>query len=129
MKISGGCHCGKVRFEIKGRPSSVCTCYCHTCQKVSGSISTTAANFLQSDFLLVQGILKHYHSSPKVVRSFCEDCGTHINYLNTDYPDNIEIFVGSLDNPSEFPTEAHTWISHKSNWVTICDALPQHEQD
>lgn len=129
MKILGGCHCGNVRFEISAKPLSVCTCYCRTCQKISGSTSTTAADFIKNDFALLQGQLKQYVSSKKVVRSFCEDCGSHISYSNTDYPDRIEIFVGSFDYSEEFPTEVHTWVSHKSKWVKICDSLPQHKQD
>ena len=85
--------------------------------------------FIKNDFALLQGQLKQYVSSKKVVRSFCEDCGSHISYSNTDYPDRIEIFVGSFDYSEEFPTEVHTWVSHKSKWVKICDSLPQHKQD
>jgi len=34
---SGGCACGKVRFEARGEPYRVGMCHCLTCRKVHGA--------------------------------------------------------------------------------------------
>lgn len=89
----------------------------------------TAADFRKTDFVLLQGKLQNYNSSSKVARSFCASCGSHVSYMSEDFPNNIEIFVGTFDDPGLFPTELHTWTSHKPSWVSICDDLPQHAED
>jgi hypothetical protein len=32
--MTGGCACGKVRFEVRGEPYRVGVCHCLTCRKV-----------------------------------------------------------------------------------------------
>lgn len=129
MNTQGGCHCGAIRFEVTAIPESVCTCYCNTCQKISGSTSMTAADFKKESLTLLQGKLLEYQSSPKVTRSFCGKCGSQLTYFHTDFPNNIEIFIGAFDNTSAFPTQMHTWTSQKPSWVRINDDLPQHPED
>lgn len=129
MNNQGGCHCGAIRFEVNADPESVCTCYCNTCQKMSGSTSMTAADFKKNNFIFTHGRPAEYHSSPKVIRSFCRDCGSQLTYTNNDFQNNIEVFVGAFDEPSAFPTQLHTWTSQKPNWVIIDDNLPQYSED
>lgn len=89
----------------------------------------TGADFKKDDFVITQGTLQNYNSSAEVVRSFCGTCGSHICYTHTQFPDNVEVFVGAFDKPDAFPTQLHTWTSKKPSWVHICDDLPQHEED
>ena len=35
--MKGGCHCGAIRFEVKGKPSWVGACHCVDCRKIRGS--------------------------------------------------------------------------------------------
>jgi len=39
MKLpqTGGCQCGKVRYEITQEPQSVYTCHCTACQRLTSS--------------------------------------------------------------------------------------------
>lgn len=37
--LKGGCLCGHVRFEAKGKPGKAHTCSCSMCQKHSGAIT------------------------------------------------------------------------------------------
>ena len=39
MKLpqTGGCQCGKIRYQVTEAPQSVYTCHCTDCQRLTGS--------------------------------------------------------------------------------------------
>ena len=37
LPLTGGCQCGKIRYEITGAPQLVYTCHCTDCQRITGS--------------------------------------------------------------------------------------------
>jgi hypothetical protein len=63
-------------------------------------------------------------SSPGVERSFCGDCGTPLTYRRDDLPEEIDVTVASLDDPSRIVPVDHTWTRHRLPWVVIRDGLP-----
>jgi len=88
----------------------------------------TFAEFEKDSFKIVQGSPKEYKSSKKVTRTFCESCGSPLCYMNTDYPDKVELPVGAFDDPEPLATQIHIWTSRKPSWVVIGDDLPQREE-
>ncbi|MEO1544948.1 MAG: GFA family protein, partial [Pseudomonadota bacterium] len=43
MKITGGCHCGKITYEAVINLENVVVCHCTDCQRLSGSAFRTVA--------------------------------------------------------------------------------------
>ena len=37
LPLSGGCQCGRVRYQIRAEPLAVYVCHCTECQRQSGS--------------------------------------------------------------------------------------------
>jgi hypothetical protein len=37
LPLTGGCQCGKIRYEISEAPQLVYTCHCTDCQRITGS--------------------------------------------------------------------------------------------
>ena len=37
LPLTGGCQCGKIRYEITEAPQLVYTCHCTDCQRITGS--------------------------------------------------------------------------------------------
>lgn len=72
---SGGCHCGRVRFEVKADLAApVISCNCSICSKKGSLLTFVAA----SDFELLQGedALTKYQFNKKVIdHLFCSTCG------------------------------------------------------
>lgn len=70
----GGCHCGKVRYEVTANIAKVISCNCSICMK-SGSLLTfiPAAQFeLKSG----EENLTDYHFNKHVIHHMvCSDCG------------------------------------------------------
>lgn len=75
MKYTGGCHCGKVRYEFDGDVSEVMECNCSHCSKKGMLLY-----FVDKDkFKLLSGAenLSEYTFNKKAIRHlFCKTCGT-----------------------------------------------------
>jgi hypothetical protein len=74
VKYSGGCHCGKVRYEVDMQIESALSCNCSICQKKGTLLAFTPA----SNFRLLQGEkdLTDYQFGNKTVHHlFCSTCG------------------------------------------------------
>jgi hypothetical protein len=96
----GGCHCGRVRFEVDApRDLDVLDCNCSICRK---------AGFLhlivpQSRFRLLQGreVLSEYVWGTGAARHwFCSVCGIKSFYVPRSHPDGIDVNARCLDEGS-----------------------------
>ena len=69
------------------------------CQKAFGSWGAALVSIDFKNFQWTRGNPGTFRSSPIVERGFCADCGTPL-YMREDGDENIELAVGSLDNPA-----------------------------
>src|SRR4030095_16347895 len=100
-QISGGCLCGKVRYETGAAPVRTGVCHCRNCQKQAGSaFSINVA--VPKQALSIKGTLKTYadkgDSGKAVNRRFCPDCGSPIISEAEALPDVVIIKAGTLDD-------------------------------
>lgn len=123
--MEGGCHCGTIRFRTHTEPYWVGACYCIDCRKISGAPYLVFAGFNEGEVEILQGVPKHYASSEKVVRSFCEHCSSPFAYIYKESPHKPFIPVGLFDDPSSFELQEHIFVGQKLPWVHITDDLPQ----
>jgi hypothetical protein len=73
-KHSGGCHCGRVRYEVEGDLGQVVSCNCSICQKRGYLLAFVPA----SQFKLLSGESDQtdYQFNKKIVHHlFCSTCG------------------------------------------------------
>ncbi len=132
FKISGGCHCGNVRYTITAPAVDTHHCHCSICRKVHGAIFVTLSIFPRSGFKFdKQQDLGTYSTSAKVHRHFCKKCGWPVTIDLDDNPDLIAVASGTIDNganpghPKE--TYRHAFVTSKVPWYEIADKLPQKE--
>jgi hypothetical protein len=93
----GGCHCGKVRFELEA-PSAleVLECNCSLCQKV-GFMHLLVP---RSDFRLVSGkdSLTSYQFNTRTANHlFCKVCGVKSFYVPRSHPNDFSVNARCLD--------------------------------
>jgi len=92
----GGCHCGKVRFEVIATLDSVVDCNCSICTKkgfLHLIIEPTQFRLLTPD---VQMAL--YQFNTKTAKHyFCPVCGVHSYYIPRSHPDKIDVNVRCLE--------------------------------
>ena len=94
---SGGCHCGRVRFEVDA-PARIeaVDCNCSMCRRFGYLHLIVPA----ADFRLLSGgdALTEYRFNTGVARHlFCSTCGVKSFYVPRSHPDGWSVNVRCLD--------------------------------
>ena len=121
--LKGGCYCGQVRYEVRGRPFHSTLCHCIDCRRIAAAPVVAWFSVSTADFRFLQGEPKRFASSEKVVRSFCANCGTPLTYQHEDLPDELDISSCSLDTPESVAPDDHTYTAGQLPWVHFADGL------
>jgi hypothetical protein len=120
----GGCLCGAVRYEVRGKLRPIVMCHCRQCRRTTGHfMASTAAR--HADFRLVAGGgLEWYTSSREARRGFCARCGSTLFWqgVGCDY---ISIAAGTLDDSSGLKVACHIFLADKGAYYEIADGTPQ----
>ena len=129
MKLSGGCHCGAVRYEVEGTPQHVALCHCGDCRRSAGAPMVCWAAFAEGELKVVQGDVTTFYSSGTALRSFCPQCGTGLFYRNAEYlPGIVDIQSATLDDPNLLPAGAHIQTAERLHWMETAHELPAFER-
>jgi len=123
--FEGGCQCGAVQYKTKGQPINERVCHCRLCQKAIGAAFNARVLFRIEDVTLTGPVARVY-SSPDLKRGFCPLCGTSL-FSQRDATGVLGLTSGSLDDPTLFKPQMHTFTASKQPWITIADGLPQYE--
>lgn len=93
----GGCHCGKVRFEVTAPADiEVTQCNCSICRMTGYLHLITAAD----DFRLVSGkddIETYTFNTGAAQHYFCRHCGIKSFYVPRSHPDCFSVNANCLD--------------------------------
>jgi hypothetical protein len=92
----GGCHCGRVRFEVTGDLDRATVCNCSICSR-KGFVHLIVD---RDRFRLVSGEaeLSSYRFNTGVANHlFCRHCGIHAFYIPRSDPDRVDVNVRCLD--------------------------------
>lgn len=121
VKHAGGCHCGRVRFEVEAPARiEVAECNCSICAKVaylhlivpadrfrllSGRDELTTYNFNT-------GVAQHY---------FCKHCGVKSFYIPRSHPHGVSVNArcldeGSVESMTVLPYNGRDWDAARAAW-------------
>ena len=124
-KITGGCLCGAVRYEIDGAAEGASHCHCGMCRKASGAAFVTWLAVAHDCFRYTEGAPTSYRSSELASRNFCAVCGSQLQFEYHGAHDHTHITVGSLDAPERITPTRHIWINDRLPWADYEDGLPE----
>ena len=132
MKVEGGCHCGKIRFEADVEPESTSICHCTDCQTLSGSAYRANVRTTRGGFRLVSGepriYVKTAESGTKRAHAFCPDCGTPIYATSVTNPEIYGLRLGTLRQRAELRPKWMGWTRSMQGWVTDLTGLQRYEK-
>lgn len=126
--FEGGCRCGAVRIQARGRPDGVIYCHCNDCRRSNGAPVSLFAGYREERVETRRGTPKVYESSPGVRRSFCAECGTPLSYTDERLEGEVYLHTGVFEDPELFEPEVHDWVSQRLAWLDIRDGLPRFEE-
>ena len=118
---SGGCHCGRVKFEIEV-PDKIIVhrCNCSICQKSGYLHLILAAN--RFDLIHGEDSLTNYSFHTGVARHlFCSVCGIKSFYVPRSHPDSFSINLNCVELPDEIDVVIQAFDG--SNWSKNRDSL------
>lgn len=117
VKHSGGCHCGRVRFEVEAAAEiEAVECNCSVCSK-SGFLHLIVP---KSRFTLIQGSesLSTYKFNTGIAKHlFCKVCGVKSFYIPRSHPDDYSVNVRCLEPATirkitVVPFDGKNWEAH-----------------
>jgi hypothetical protein len=122
---TGGCQCGNLRYEFAGALGDASICHCRMCQKAFGSWGAALVDMSLSHFKWTRGEPSVFRSSSIVSRGFCKDCGTPM-FMHDDDDPNIEIAIGTLDNPNDIPAlSKQSAVESRVDWFMTMHGLKE----
>jgi len=127
MSVSGGCHCGAVRYECTSDPVKAGHCQCKNCQKFTGTGHAVNVLVMASDFT-VTGECSTYEykaeSGNTMLRYFCPKCGTPTHGTSSGNDAVVVIRAGSMDDPSKFDAAFVLFVGEGQAWDSVPDDIP-----
>ena len=123
---TGGCHCGKVRFEVDAPADIDATkCNCSICS-MTGFLHLIVSN---DNFRLLtdKGDISEYTFNTHTAKHyFCRNCGVKSFYIPRSHPDGISVNVNCIDpatirslTPTDF--DGRNWEQNVSELSPISD--------
>jgi hypothetical protein len=118
---AGGCHCGRVRFEVLAPAKlEVAECNCSICGR-SGYLHLIVP---ADRFTLISGreALTTYTFNTRVAKHhFCAHCGIKSFYIPRSHPDGVSVNARCIDSDtiaelSVIPFNGREWEQARADW-------------
>ena len=126
-KITGGCLCGAIRYEIDGEPFRIANCHCDDCRKATGSAYATNLFFKEEQIKILQGTPKKFEhladSHNTMIKEFCSDCGSQVFGSGAIRPGVKNIKVGSIDDARFVKPQVNLYTAHALSCSYIDDEI------
>lgn len=129
MSMSGGCHCGAVRYDVEGEAMTHALCHCSDCRRHAGAPVVSWTMYPEEALRITRGAAKVYASSEFGRREFCADCGTGLFYRNAEnLPGIVDIQSATYDDPDAIPAQVHIQTAERIGWMVDAHRLPAFER-
>lgn len=131
--VTGGCLCGKVRYDIAQGVENIIACHCTNCQKSSGAGMSHNTVIPSSAFTLTSGTPKVFtdtaNSGNKLFRAFCGDCGSPIYSQREKMPEMMVVKVGTLDDSNAMKLAMNIWTKSARPWLSLAAGVENHSEN
>lgn len=123
--VSGGCLCGRVRYEVRAPLLNARSCHCSRCRKAFSSAGSAYAEVVPGSFAFVGGDvdLTVYETGIGWGLCFCRACGTTIGGIHDGVMHGITL--GSVDGDPGVQIGMHIFVDSRAPWDHIGGDAPQ----
>ncbi|MCL6708415.1 GFA family protein [Pseudomonas sp. R2.Fl] len=127
VELKARCLCGDVRIVCDGEILSSGHCHCESCRRTTSAAVASFFVMRKEDVAISGGSLRSFESSPGVRRSFCGRCGSPVAYEGFKRPDQIDLYVASLEEGYAVEVKEHWFWGERVSWLHVEDDLPKSE--
>ena len=117
--LQGHCLCKAVQYTVDGEPQWCAHCHCADCRRHTGSALATFVGVEKARFSLSKGEFGVIESSPGVHRYFCATCGTPMAYERDELPEEIHLYLGTLEHPEEIRPTLEVFCRERLPWLKL----------
>jgi hypothetical protein len=129
--LTGGCLCGRVRFEVTAPPVSAGYCHCTRCQRRTGTAAAISARVAPGSFRLLSGkeLLGAYRPEDGFAKVFCTNCGSALWSESPDDPEIKGVRFGAFDGDPGIRPDHRQFVAYAAPWEPIPDdGLPRYPE-
>ena len=128
--ITGGCHCGAIRYQVEGELIVHALCHCSDCRRHAGApvVGWTmyARGCGQGDEGAAQGL--RIHPSMAAATSAPTAARGSSTSMRTSCPGIIDIQSATYDDPDAVPAMVHIQTAERLHWMERAHELPSFER-
>ena len=128
---TGGCLCGRVRFEVAGPLGPAGYCHCTRCQRRTGTAASPQARIDGSALRIVAGedVVRAYRLSSGFEKLFCAECGASLFARNPSDPSQMSVRLGAFDEDPGVRPSWRQYVAYAAEWEPIPDdGLPRFDE-
>ena len=119
LPVTGGCACGKIRYEIKSQPLFMFLCHCRDCQRATGGLYAPNVWF-SSETISLSEEPKAYEvvsdAGNNISHDYCADCGSPIGMRTSNFPQGRGIRAATLDDMGWLEPMANIYMKNSPKW-------------
>jgi hypothetical protein len=122
--VTGGCLCGRVRFELTTPATAAGYCHCTRCQRRTGAAASAQARIDGRTLRLLQGeeFVKAWRpAAGGFEKCFCGECGAHLFSRNPDDPAEMSVRLGAFDGDPGVRPSWRAYVAYAASWEPIPD--------
>jgi hypothetical protein len=125
--VTGGCLCGRVRYEAEVFLHNGYICHCTICQKSTGQPAEITVLIKPETLRFLLDQPRFFATSASGRRGFCGTCGSRIVWQALDPAEDwmTNLCVGSLDQPAAARMTCHIYADTQLPWYRVCEDLPK----
>lgn len=123
--MTGGCQCGRVRFEAEPTELLGYFCHCRMCQRAVGHVYAAFVNLPRTKVRWTRAEPDRYDSSSFAKRGFCRACGTPLTFEYDD-GESMDLTLGAFDDPAAFGFKHHFGVESRVEAFRHTEGFPEY---
>ena len=130
-RLTGGCLCGGVRFEVTEPPLFASYCHCTRCQRRTGAAASPQARLAPGSLRIVAGddLIRAYGPPGGFPKVFCSVCGSALWSRHPTDDDIINVRLGAFDSDPGIRPSYRGFVAYAAPWEPIPDdGLPRYPE-
>ena len=131
VRLTGGCGCGAVRFEVNAPLVAARYCHCTRCQRRTGTGSSASAQVEPGSFQIVQGEerMRVWKPDGGAEKWFCGECGSALFSRDPDDTTKVAVRLGSFDEDPGIRPTVRQFVAYAAVWEPLPDdGLPRYPE-